>query len=357
MAVRYIDKVLNLSDIKNLPDATGIGSFGGQIYFHDGSTQVALGISLPSVNYFVDGDNGADTNDGKSWGNAFVTIQAGIDACSQGDRVYVKPLEGDASDGDTDPDSYAELLTLGAGKDGVAIIGVSRGLAQGAQPQLKIGGSSTTPMIKVEAFGCLIHNITINGASSTGGGIEIHGDGSTKDAGGLVVSNCHIKNCKASGNAATGGGISWTTNGSAWYVTIVNCEFIDNRAGIVMRGTGNSIPRHVKIRACRFGSAVNTTVDADILVVASGIKDLFIEDCVFATVDVPAYASSPTAARYIELSAGTTGLISNCTFACQDSKTFGATGDGAVIPTTVRMAKNYYEAAAATSDQGLVGRT
>src|SRR3990167_8552681 len=190
--------------------------------------------------------------------------------------------------------------------------------------------------------------------------------GATKDAGGLVVQGCHFKNCKSSAAAATGGAIYWSTDGGAWYVSIYGNEFIDCRAGICMLGSGISVPRHVKIVGNRFGSSANTTVYADIYVAGSGIVDLFIDGNVFATVDAPAYASSPDAARYIQLAAGTSGLISNNVFACltgptgNTELTFGATGTAAIVPTTVRFAQNYGEANVAgigVEESGVVVRT
>lgn len=127
-----------------------------------------------------------------------------------------------------------------------------------------------------------------------------------------------------------------------------------------MLGSTGSVPQHVKIVGNRFGTDPNTDDDADIYVAGSGIKNLFVVNNTFATVDVPAYASSPDAARYIKLAAGTTGIIAGNTFACIASggskKTFGAAGDAAIVPTTVRMAGNYGEGET-TAPYGLVFRT
>jgi len=313
-----------------------------------------------ATNRFVDGDYGSDTNDGLTPTRAFKTIQAAINASGQGDRVWIKPLEGDSASGDTDPDSYAETLTI-TGKDGLQLIGVGRGLAQGGQPQIRIGAGSTA-MVTVNSFGVGIHNLTFNGASSTGGGVKLVANGATADAGGAVISGCHFKNCKGSAAAATGGAVYWTSSGAAWYVSIYDCEFIDNRAGISMPGTSESVPQHVKIVGNRFSTDPNTDVDADIYVGGSGILNLIIDRNVFGTVDVPAYASSPDAARYIKLATGTTGIISNCVFACiSDStgseKTFGAAGTAVIAPTTVRIAGCWGEGLVASAHLALVGRT
>lgn len=298
-----------------------------------------------STYYFVDGDNGNDNDDGLTPQTAKATIQGAIDAAGQGDRIFIAPLEAESASGDTDPDSYAETLTI-TGKDGLSLIGVSRGLAQGGQPQIR-KGSGSTALLTVNSFGCSVQNLTFNGAGATGGGIKLVANGSTADAGGFIASGCHFKNCKGSGAASTGGAIYWTTDGGAWYVSIYNCEFIDNRAGICMLGSSVSVPQHVKIVGNRFGTDPNTDVDADIYVAGSGIKNLFIVNNTFATVDVPAYASSPDAARYIKLAAGTTGSIAGNSFACIASggsaKTFGAAGTAAIVPTTVRMPMNWGE--------------
>ena len=315
-----------------------------------------------ATNRFVDGDYGSDTNDGLTPSRSFKTIQAAITASGQGDRVFIKALEADSASGDTDPDSYTEALTITA-KDGLQLIGVGRGLAQGGQPQLKIGSTTTSPLITVNSFGVGIHNLTINGAGATGGGVKLVANGSTIDAGGAVISGCHFKNCKSTAAAGTGGAIYWTANGGAWYVSIYNNEFIDCRAGIVLVGTSIDSPRHVKIVGNRFGSAANTTVDADIYASGSGWVDLFIDNNVFATVDGCAYATSPDAARYIKLATGTSGIISNCVFACigdpQGTElTFGAAGTAVIAPTTVRMVNLHGEGVAgSTSPAALVGRT
>jgi hypothetical protein len=296
-----------------------------------------------ATNRFVDGDNGSDTNNGLTRSTAFQTIQGAINASGQGDRIFIKALEAESASGDTDPDSYAETLTI-TGKDGLQLIGVGRGLAQGGQPQIRIGAGSTA-LLTVNSFGVGIHNLTFNGVSSTGGGIKLVANGSTADAGGTVISGCHFKNCQVT-TAATGGAIYWSSAGGCWYVTIVGCEFFDCRAGIVVIGTTGSAPKAVKILDCRFWSTANTSIDADLYAGGSGFTGLVMNGCIHGTVDVPAYATSPDAARYIKLLGGS-GIISNAKFACT-GKTFGATGDGCIIPTTTRMASCHQENAIIT---------
>jgi hypothetical protein len=295
---------------------------------------------------------------------AYQLIQDAIDDASQGDTILIAPKEAEASTGDTDPDSYTENLTLGAGKDGVSLVGIGRGIAQGGQPQIKVGTTTTSPILTVNAFGCAVIGLTFNGAGATGGGIKLNSNGSTQDAGGFVAKGCHFKNMAGSGAAATGGAIYWSSDGGAWYVAIDGNEFFDCRAGVVLIGTSQSRPKGIKIRGNYFWSSANTTVDCDVyLAGGSGVNGLVVEGNVFGTVDVPAYASSPTAARYLDLTGCTNGILANNAFAClvgptsQTEVTFGASGTAAKIPTTVRMANNYGEAAAATSTEQHAGST
>jgi hypothetical protein len=165
---------------------------------------------------------------------------------------------------------------------------------------------------------------------------------------GLVVRGCHFKNLKGSGAAATGGAIYWTASGASWQVRVENCHFYNCRAGIVLIGTGISVPQDVAIVGCEFMASAKATVDADLyLAGGDGITALLVADCLFGTVDVPAYATAPSAARYMDLTGCDNGFVTNCRFACV-GKTFGAAGDAAKIPTTVRFAACYQEDAIIT---------
>lgn len=319
----------------NFPN--GVTSFG---------VPIMGGVNLPAPygsgkGLIVDADHVSSVE------GAYSTIQAAINAAGPGDVIMVWPRL--ITDGDTDPGSYAETLVVDSDQENLAIIGMSRGHTQGGLPQIKIG-SGSTPMLELNTGNVMIANLCFNGAGSTGGGIRFDSTDSAPltDAFGAAITNCHFKNMKASGNASTGGAIFWNTNGGAWYQSIYGNTFFDCRAGIVLTGTSISVPRQILIQDNAFWSAANTTVDADIyLAGGSGITGLVINRCVFGTVDVPAYATSPAAARYLDLTNCLGGILSNSVFACT-GKTFGAAGNAALVPTTVRMAANYQEDAIIT---------
>jgi hypothetical protein len=312
--------------------------------------------------WYVDGSNGADANTGKNpQTQAFLTIAQGISKAVAGDTIVIVPKTMAA--GATDPASYAETVIIPAAKHSLTLLGVGN-RTQGGLPQMKIGGSSTTPMLTIRAPGCRVMNIGFNGASSTGGGIKLDDDGSTKTAFGTEIANCHFKNLKGTGNASTEGAIFWSSAGGAWQVLIKDNLFYNCRAGIVLPGTSSSRPQDVVIERCVFQSSANTNIDADIyLAGGSGVDGLTIRDCHFSTVDVPAYASSPAAARYMDLTGCTDGMVSNCFFACipnvsATEKTFGAAGTAAKVPTTVRMAGCWGEPSSdGTNEHGQIFRT
>lgn len=300
----------------------------------------ATGIGAPMTQgntWYVDGTNGATTFDGTTWGTAFSTIQLAVTAASAGDVIYVAAK--DITDTTGDPTSYAETIIIPLATSNLAIIGVSRGRTQGGLPQIKMGSGSTA-LITIRAPGCLIANIGINGVSSTGGGILLDDDYSTKSAFGTSIINCHIKNCvgTTANNAATGGGIMWTTAGNAWQVLISGCRFYRNVGDIVMPGTGNTVPQDVVIENCVFSGPASVT-DCNIFVAASGINGVTVRNCDFQ--QLPALGG--TNDRFIKMGTGTVGIIVGCTFAAQANptggtiKTWKASGTAADFPTTVHM--------------------
>lgn len=341
------NEVVQSGAIPSYPDATEAGALAGA---------AASAAGFASILY-VDGSGGNDGKSGQSWVDAKGSIQAAIDSAAPFSTIYVLPKKITA--GDSDPNSYAETLIIPPALTGLKIVGVAGGRAQGNQPQIR-KGSGSTALLTIRAPGCTIENLSFNGASSTGGGILLDEVTSTGQAFGTVIRNCFFKNCKGSAAAATGGAIMWSANGGAWQVLIEGNLFYGNRGGIVLPGTSSSRPTDVVIRGNTFGSSVNTDIDCDIyLGGGSGAQGVVIDGNQFQTVDVPAYATSPTAARYIDLT-GCEGILSNNTFACitdgTSAKTFKAAGDAAKIPTTVRMANNWGEGASDGDHAGAIER-
>jgi hypothetical protein len=325
--------------------------YGHKIYPED-MIQMFSPLSSGKVIY-VDGDKSSGGS-GTTWDDAYTSIQTAVTAASAGDVILV--AERTITALSTDPISYAETIIIPNTKPHLSIIGVSRGLTQGGLPQIKIG-SGTTAMITVRAPGCLIANLGINGASSTGGGILLDDDGGTsKVAFGTTIIGCHFKNCKAHAtNGTLGGGIYTSSAGGAWQTRIIGNVFYKNVGGIVVVGTGTSVPQDWIIENNVFGSSAegaSSETDVDIYVGGSGVKGLLIRNNDFLTPDVPTLASG-SVGRYISLATGTVGMVSGNSFSClvnpaATEVTFGATGTAGIIPTTVRLANNWGETSSTT---------
>jgi len=316
-------------------DPDGV-TFPTQVTFAGGS---ADGLAGNGKQWFVDGDKSA-SGDGKTWGNAFATIQEGVTAASAGDVVYV--VAKTITDATGDPTSYAETIIIPLAKSSIALVGVSRGRTQGGLPQIK-KGSGSTALLTVRAAGCLIANLGFNGSGSTGGGILLDDDNSTKSAFGTSIVNCHFKNCKGHAtNGSLGGAITWSAQGNAWQVLIKGNRFYKNVADIVLLGTSNSVPQDVVIEDNVF-SGPAASVDANLLLNGgSGMNGVMIMNNVFPCFPAISSGSNATAMKLT----GCVGILSGNQFGFPTqgagTKTFKAAGD-CLVPTTVFMSGNYGE--------------
>ena len=324
---------------------------------------------LGNAVFFVDGDNGNDGNDGTDPAAAKLTIQSAVTAAAVanaaykgGSTVYIKPKA--ITDATGDPASYAEVVIIPfAGGERMRLIGCGTGRTQGGLPQIKMGSGSNA-LLTIRAPGCSIEGIGFNGYGSTGGGILLDDDNSTKSAFGTTINGCHIKNCVGSTatNGLTGGGIMWSAQGNAWQVSITNNMFYKNVSDIALMGTLNTRPQDILIQGNVFQSSVTSSCDCNILGngAGGGFQTITIDRNVFS--DIPAL-SSGTHATYIELTGTLGGMLTNNVFGIIASEaasnvTFGAAGT-VLIPTTVFMAGNQGEPddSGASNDFGGIFRT
>ena len=312
--------------------------FGHKIYPED---VAGLGYMTKTNRYwFVDGDI-AGSGAGGTWEDAYKTIQEAVTAASSGDVVFI--AEKKITDFTGDPTSYAETIIIPATKPHLSLIGISRGLTQGGLPQIK-PATTTTALLQIRAAGCLISNLGFNGANSTGGGIILDDDYSTKTAFGTTITGCHFKNCvgTTATDSRTGGAINWTSAGNAWQVRIEGNRFYKNVGDVVLKGTSSTVPQDVIIRDNIFsGPAAN--VDCNLyLAGGSGMNGVIIDSNLFTA--MPAIGSG-SVARFMDLT-GCVGMVSNNMFACPVNATateltFGAAGTAAKCPATVFLTHNW----------------
>jgi hypothetical protein len=292
--------------------------------------------------WYVDGDNGSDGNLGDSPSNAKKTIQAMVTAASGGDTVIIKTLATAA--GATDPSNYAETIIIPATHDRLTLMGATPNRTQMGVPQIK-KGSGSTALLTVRAPGCRILNLGFNGIDSTGGGILLDDDSSTKSACGTEIANCHFKNCVGSTatDSRTGGAIMWSATGCAWQVWIHDNRFYKNVGDVVLKGTSTSVPQDVIIENNVF-SGPAASVDCNLyLAGGSGMNGVIIKNNTFG--QLPAIGSG-SVKRYIDAT-GCVGMLVGNTFGAQSSDAGGTTltwlaaGTAAMIPTTMHVAGNW----------------
>jgi len=278
------------------------------------------------------------SGDGTTWDESFLTISEAVSAASRQDIIYISSI--DITDTTGDPSNYAETITIPLAKDGLALIGVSRGLTQGGLPQIKIGAGAI-PMLKIQAPGCLIANLGFNGYGSTGGGILLDDDYSTKSAFGTTITGCHLKNCVVTTkHAETGGAIYTTSAGNAWQVTISGNHFYKNEADIVLVGTSNTQPQDwVIINNIFSGPAANVDCNLFLKGAGDGVNGVIIDNNVFPC--DPAIAAG-THNISCDLT-GCTGIYSNNMHGHIGLTLGDGTVTGGIIPTTVFMVNNYQE--------------
>lgn len=309
------------------------------------SSEVLSGLDDFANVWYVDGDNGGDTNPGDTPTAAFATIGAAVAAANSDDIIFVRARAMGATA--TDPVSYAETIIIPAGKSRLKIIGYGFGADQGNLPQIK-KGSGTTALLNIKSPGCLIANLGFNGTSSTGGGITLSDDGGvTSSSFGTVITGCHFKNCKKHSTHASAGG-AITLGGAAsdngpWQVRIVGNTFYKNVGDIIMICNA-AVPQDIIVENNNFLSATTSATDCNINLGGpslSGVMGLIIRGNHFGA--QPALSSGDT--DLFMVLTGCYGTLSNNFFGDSGTiaTTFSATGSGALIPTTVFMAGNYSE--------------
>ncbi len=320
--------------------------YGHKIYPEDMASPFTWGDY-----WYVDGDNGSDTSrSGRSLDKGFASVEYALTQVSAGDVVFIKALA--MATGATDPVSYTENAVITAANDRVSIFGINTGRTQGGLPQIKVGATTSSPLLKIQAPGCQITNVGFNGAGATGSGIVMEDDGgSTASSFGTSILGCHFKNCKGSTatDSRTGGainlGIDSADNGP-WQVRIAGNVFYKNVGDVVLMGTG-AVPQDLVIEDNTF-QGIASAVDCHLyLATGSGITGVTVNNNTFA--DVLPALSSGSVVRYVDLT-GCTGIFSNNYVGGSYTTTgFGAAKVAAKIPTTVGITHNY-------SDAGLIVR-
>ena len=249
--------------------------------------------------WYVDGDNGSDSQSIGDMDSPFATIQKAIDSASAGDTIYVRAL-GYGSDA-SDPDQYAEDLEIPYALNDLKIIGVNSSGTKLPYAGPKIKNSTATTLLSVLAPGVHLENLQFNCTRSSGTyGIWCQADtsGYTTKAGsvGFTMVNCFIKNGSVTyyGLKIDGG----------YGSVISNCTFQGCLKGINLQGDPTPHSGHT-IENCNFKAINNATITVHIAVSAGSSHDWTITNCNF---------QKATKLITCGAGAGVSGVISFCGF-------------------------------------------
>lgn len=289
--------------------------------FQWGGTPVGSGVSygwkVDSDAIFVDGTQGGDEKNGSSPKEAVATVEKAITLAGPYDVIYIteKSFSG------TDPTTYIGATanhTIPVANLGMAIVGVSHAgmLGYPMTPYLMGLAATETPIFTVNAPLVAIENLHFSGnwanANTTTAGIYAPNSTgfTTQVPQALSVYNCSFEDLEGAaptqGTTAPGGGISIQ---GTWYTVVNHCRFRNCVVGIQVISAASTTVA-TTLEHCIFFADAATDVNADIIYYCQGTSDLLINDMYFAH-KLPAYASG-SAARYIQVAAGTQGLITNC---------------------------------------------
>jgi hypothetical protein len=204
MSTQFIQKFPRLVDIPDNPFHAGIGQVGGSLYARMAGSLVLLGAQTAGQEWFIDPQNGSDSNNGTSWGDAFASPDPLDDLLDHGDIIYFRGV-------------YKGNWNAPY-KNDVTLIGVANtprqatdsGVANGAGATwLSLDSAAASPLLQINKQAWKVVNIFFNNASTSKPCILLMRDAETPEA---DASHAVIAGCKFTGTddgVKQSGGVSF----------------------------------------------------------------------------------------------------------------------------------------------------
>lgn len=221
----------------------------------------ALSLGSWGNSIFVDNDNGAEGNSGRSPSNAVKNLATAISNSSAGDVIYVRPRAPGTTTGG-DPTSITPATGVNwvvpYALHGLSIIGCGTGHGKSGNYMTNLAGYSaiTTPTLWVKAPFVNLENLNFRRGSSTVAAAKF----SFSDAGpdysfGNTIYNCTFWQI---GSTAVNGALNLE---SSWHTSVLKSTFQKCYIGIYI-GASNSVPVGLVIDECDFqGLAADVSAD------------------------------------------------------------------------------------------------
>jgi hypothetical protein len=288
--------------------------------------------------WYVDGVNGDDTFQG-DFDHPFATIQAAVTASGIYDTIYVRPKYPIQGVNQGQPNVYAENITIPITKTGLKIIGVCPSGDPYFGPKIK-PANNTSPAVLVNASGVLLENLCIMNQALTPAGVMLTWMGATFNATstdsshllyagscGATIRNCEFREGHTMASPYIGGcGPSIVIRGG-YNSTIEGCTFVAGTTHQAIQIGDDIVPgRNHKVINCNFHDNNGAVADCYIIVQAGLFAGIVIRDCTFGI-----------ATKFINIGAGTSGIVSGCTFSDCVTATLATTTGKVTVPNTVTV--------------------
>jgi len=270
-----------------------------------------------NTHYFVDGNNGSDSNSGLEPNKAFASIQKAVTTSTGGDVIYIRPKTYTMGTGFA---RYTEDVTVAntgaasastASQAGKSIIGVTPlTVASDFMGVRWIFATNTN--LNVEAPGTHIENIGFFCEGATAG-VYFEGDGATYTKAGHTGSSLY--NCAIKGE----GGV--LANGSD-SLQIIGCQFQakhdGNTCGMIITLDGTNVNRRPVLKGCHFLGGNGTAMDSAPVIWTGKVENGLIVDNDFdlgttVQINIATSGSSGLIARnyFAEADLSTTFIVQN----------------------------------------------
>lgn len=260
--------------------------------------------------YFVDPDNGLDSNTGLSPTRAKATIPAATALAVTGDTIYIRPrTEIPAHHGDT---KYIDLNDAGidSTKSLVSIIGTGQAAGSNNRHTVLRAAAVGSPAMLITGQFTSIENLSFHSLSSQAAAMlrfQAYDASGTNYGGHGYAGNCMF----------LGGldGYPALDNETGSYFVADNCTFLDCKLGITL-GSSGRIQYFSQIRGCDFVGIAGSR-GCDIAIADAG--RIQIRNCNFDVVGTGGSVGYSAQGEYIHCYGTVTGTIEDCRFAIADN--------------------------------------
>ena len=220
MSARFVQVYQSLSQIPTNPFHMPIACVANQFWMRTPSGELlhVAGEDVGKV-YYVYGNTGSDSNNGKSRATPFRTMAAAFDVLASGDTIVLR-------------ENIREQLDTPAGVFGVRIVGdgwntrhpdahTTNGGYFGARWNAPASPTAATPLLNLRQQGWLVENILFTGSSAdTVDCVQLYRDGGAGDAE-RDASHAIVRGCRFQG-----GRYGIVDSGGCARIVIKGCEFL-----------------------------------------------------------------------------------------------------------------------------------